>query len=167
MLLALGLPLLALLAVGATGAVTALGDTLFPAASLAAGMAQDFSPGAHAFVRLRAVHPAIAATTAVAIIFVCGFVRAIRPGRAVRGLSRACAVLAASQVALGLLDVLSRAPVAVQLAHLTLADAVWVTLVLTAAAALAEAPAVDGGHAPMLGAESPSSDDSLGAHQPT
>jgi hypothetical protein len=68
-------------------------------------------------------------------------------------------------VALGLLDVLSRAPVAVQLAHLTLADAVWVTLVLTAAAALAEAPAVDGGHAPMRGTEFPSSDDSLRAHQ--
>jgi heme A synthase len=142
-IVALGLPLLAMLAVGTTGAVTALGDTLFPAASLAAGMAQDFAAGAHVFVRLRAIHPAIAATTAVAIIFVCGLVRALRPGRAVRILSRACAALAASQVALGVLDVLTRAPVMVQLAHLTIADAVWITLVLTGAAALAEEPAHD------------------------
>jgi heme A synthase len=138
--IALGVTLVAMLVVGTTGAVTALGDTLFPAASLAAGVAQDFAPNAHPFVRLRAIHPAVAATTAVAIVFVCGFVRALRPGRAVRTLSQVCAALAVAQVALGLLDVVTRAPVALQLAHLTLADAVWIALVLTTAAALAEAP---------------------------
>jgi heme A synthase len=133
--------LLALLLVGTTGAVTALGDTLFPAASLASGLAQDFARGAHPFVRLRAIHPVLAATTAVAIVFVSGALRALRPGRAVRVLSRTASVLAAGQVVLGAADVLTRAPVAMQLLHLTLADAVWISFVLTGAAALAEAPA--------------------------
>ena len=129
-----------MLVVGASGAVTALGDTLFPAASLAAGFAQDFAAGAHLFVRLRAIHPMLAVTTAAAIVVVMGFVRSLRPTRAVRIVSRVTASLAVAQVGLGVLDVLTRAPVGVQLVHLVMADLVWISLVLTAAAALAEAP---------------------------
>jgi len=137
---ATGCLMAAMLIVGASGSVTALGDTLFPARSLSEGFAQDFSPGAHLFLRLRAIHPMLAATTAAAIVVGMGFVRAARPAPAVRRLSRATSVLAALQVGAGIGDVLSRAPVWMQLVHLTLADLVWIGLVLTASAALAEAP---------------------------
>jgi len=139
LVLALGLPLLAMIVVGTSGAVTALGDTLFPAASVADGLAQDFSPSAPLFVKLRTVHPILAISTAVAVIFATGLVRALRPTRAVAISSKAAAVLVVTQVTAGLLDVALRAPVAMQLIHLALADLVWVALVLTAAAALAEA----------------------------
>jgi heme A synthase len=129
----------AMLLVGATGAVTALGDTLFPAPSLAAGFAQDFSSGAHLFVRLRAIHPMLAVTTAVAIVVAMGLVRTLRPSRAVRLLSRIAAALAVTQVGAGLLDVLTRAPIPIQLVHLLLADSVWIALVLTGIAALTDA----------------------------
>jgi heme A synthase len=138
--LALALPLAAMLVVGASGAVAALGDTLFPASSLAAGFAQDFAPSAHVFVRLRAIHPVLAALTAGAIVIATGLVRALRPTREVRVLARSAAALATLQVAAGLLDLLTRAPVAMQLVHLALADLVWVALVLTGAAALADGP---------------------------
>ena len=137
---ALGLVLGALVVVGASGAVTALGDTLFPSPSLSEGLAQDFAPGAHLFIRLRAIHPMLAMTTAGAIVIVMGLVRSLRPTHAVRVLSRTAAGLAVAQVGAGLLDVLLRAPVWMQLVHLGLADFVWVSVVLTAAAALAEAP---------------------------
>jgi heme A synthase len=137
---ALGLALGALVVVGASGAVTALGDTLFPAPTLAEGLAQDFAPGAHLFIRLRAIHPMLAMTTAGAIVVVMGLVRSLRPTPAVRLLSRAAAALALAQVGAGVLDVLLRAPVWMQLVHLGLADAVWVSVVLSAAAALAESP---------------------------
>jgi heme A synthase len=137
---ALGLVLGALVVVGASGAVTALGDTLFPAPTLSEGLAQDFAPGAHLFIRLRAIHPMLAMTTAGAIVVVMGLVRSLRPTRAVRVISRVAAALAVAQVSAGLLDVLLRAPVWMQLLHLGLADFVWVSVVLTAAAALAEAP---------------------------
>jgi heme A synthase len=134
----LGLLLLAMLVVGASGAVTALGDTLFPAPSLSAGIAQDFAAGSHLFVRLRAIHPMLAMTTAGAIVVAMGLVRSLRPGREVSILSKLATSLAVAQVAAGVGDVLTRAPVAMQLVHLALADLVWISLVLTAVAALAE-----------------------------
>lgn len=135
-----GLPLAALLVVGATGAVTALGDTLFPPTSLAAGLAQDFAPGARALVRLRTIHPLLAAAAGTAVVVAGGVARTLRPSRAVRWLSRAAAVLVVAQVAAGLLDVASLAAVWIQLVHLVLADALWIAVVLTAAAALGAAP---------------------------
>jgi heme A synthase len=134
----IGVPLATMFLVGASGAVTALGDTLFPPTSLASGLAQDFAPGAHLFVRLRALHPMFALTAAAAIVVGTGIVRALRPARSVRRLSYLAVVLVVAQVALGLLNVAMLAPVWMQLAHLALADAVWITLVLTAAAALGE-----------------------------
>jgi heme A synthase len=136
----LAVPVLAMFFVGASGAITALGDTLFPPSSLAAGFAQDLAPGAHAFVRLRALHPLFASLTAGVIIITSGLVRTLRPSRSVRVLSRVAAVLAIAQVAAGLLDVATLAPVWLQLVHLVMADAVWVALVLLAAAALACEP---------------------------
>lgn len=130
----------AMLVVGATGAVTALGDTLFPTPSLAAGIAQDFAAGTHVFIRLRALHPAFAIMTAAAAIVVMGMVRTLRPSRATNLFSKIAAALAVAQVAAGIGDVLTRAPIAMQIVHLLLADSVWVALVLTGAAALAVPP---------------------------
>ena len=45
---------------GMSGALTALGDTLFPARDLAEGTALTFSPDSHLFVRLRVWHPVLA-----------------------------------------------------------------------------------------------------------
>jgi heme A synthase len=140
LVLTIGSVLFAMLFVGASGAVTALGDTLFPSASLAAGIAQDFAAGAHLFVRLRAIHPMLAVTTAAAIVLTMGVVRSMRPTPGVRTFSRLAAGLALAQVGAGVLDVLTRAPIAMQLVHLLLADSVWIALVLTGAAALATAP---------------------------
>jgi heme A synthase len=147
----IGLPLGAVLAVGVSGAMTALGDTLFPSSSVASGLAQDFSPGANLLVRLRALHPVLAVVTAAAIVAAAGVTRARRPTRAVRGLSRAAASLAVVQVGAGLLDIATLAPVWLQLGHLVVADAVWIALVLTAAAALAD----DVAAAPLTGAVDP------------
>jgi heme A synthase len=147
---AMAVPLFALLFVGASGAVTALGDTLFPSASLAAGLAQDLSPDAHIFVRLRAVHPLLASTTAALTLAALAMVRALRPAAAVRGLANVASTLILAQVALGIFDVMTLAPVSAQLGHLALADGVWIALVLVAAAALGEAPSPAGSPAPAL-----------------
>jgi heme A synthase len=136
---ALGVPLACLLVVGASGAVTALGDTLFPSASLAAGLRDDFSPTAHLFIRLRAIHPLLATLTACATIVGAGVVRSLRPDPVVRAWSLGATALVGAQVAAGVVAILSRAPVAIQLVHLFLADSVWIALVVTAGAALGEA----------------------------
>jgi heme A synthase len=121
---------------------------LFPPSSLAAGLAQDFAKGAHIFVRLRAVHPFLAVVTAAAIVIATGWARLVRPIRAVDAFSRTAGGLVVAQVAIGLLDVATRAPVIMQLAHVVLADAVWIALVLTTAAILSEEPSDPPGDAP-------------------
>ena len=133
-------PLFAMLWVGASGAVTALGDTLFPPSSLAAGLAQDVAAGAHLFVRLRALHPVLAVLTAGAIFAAAGVARALRPAPAVRRLSYLASALVLVQVGAGLLDVVLLAPMWLQLAHVSLAYGVWITLVLLAAASLGAEP---------------------------
>src|ERR1700722_20455199 len=56
----IGLGLLAMMVTGITGAVAALADTLFPATSRPSSLAQDFSSGTPALLRIRLLHPAVA-----------------------------------------------------------------------------------------------------------
>jgi heme A synthase len=57
-----------LLFIGVTGAIAALGDTLFASESLAQGMANDFSSSAHIFLRLRILHPIAAVLIATYLV---------------------------------------------------------------------------------------------------
>jgi heme A synthase len=61
--------LLGVLLVGMSGAITALGDTIFPSGSLAEGLSQDLDPNAHFLIRLRSLHPLIAVTVGLYLIF--------------------------------------------------------------------------------------------------
>src|SRR5579883_2085148 len=61
--------LLAVMLSGVSGAIAALGDTLFPATSLAGSFAQDFNPASNIFLRLRIWHPAIAAVAGSWLLF--------------------------------------------------------------------------------------------------
>src|SRR6202000_1195150 len=62
----------AVLLVSATGAVTALGDTVFPVhgASLAARLREDQGASAHLLQRMRGVHPLLAIGAAAFVAYV-------------------------------------------------------------------------------------------------
>jgi heme A synthase len=126
--------------VATMGGIAALGDTLFPARTLAEGIALDFSPTAHLFLRLRVFHPMAAAGVGLYILVACALVRYLRPSPAVRRWSRVLAALYVVQFAIGLTNLLLLAPTALQLVHLLFADAVWIALVMLGAHALSEAP---------------------------
>ena len=123
--------LLSVVAVGITGAIAALGDTLFPASSLAAGLARDFDPASNAILRLRGLHPALAAFVGVCVLLYA-ISRAAR-NRELRKLANGVALLAAAQLGAGVLNLTLLAPVGMQLAHLLLADLLWIALVLLCA----------------------------------
>jgi len=127
-----------LLVVAASGAVAALGDTLFPAGSLAAGLRQDLSPASHFLLRLRVLHPLLAVGVAAYLLFLPQLVKAPRLGRAPRRLGSAVSALALAQLAVGAANLGLLAPVALQLVHLLLADLLWIAVVLFGAAALAD-----------------------------
>ncbi len=131
---------LALLLVGTSGAIAALGDTLYPARSLLGGLAADLSPTAHLLVRLRLAHPVLALGGAVAVALAGLVVLRSRPDAFTARLARAVIGLVLLQLLVGLLNVALLAPVWMQLVHLLLADLVWIAFVLTSVRALA-APA--------------------------
>ncbi|AUX41863.1 cytochrome oxidase assembly protein [Sorangium cellulosum] len=134
----LGAALAGVLAVGVTGAIAALGDTLFAAGSLREGIAQDLSPAAHFLLRLRALHPVVAVLVGVYLLAARGAIAARRPSPLVARLSTATGALVLLQLGAGILNLLLLAPVWMQLVHLLLADFLWMVLVTLAAAALGE-----------------------------
>jgi heme A synthase len=125
----------AIIAAGISGAVAALGDTLFPSGSLAQALGADLSATSHILIRLRMFHPVIAMVVAAAVIVI-----GMRSGMAARGdvrrLGFSLAGLAAGQVVIGFVNVLLLAPVWLQIVHLLSADALWIAFVLLGAAAL-------------------------------
>lgn len=124
------------LALGVTGGITALGDTLFRATSLAAGMAQDADPASHFLIRLRVVHPALALCTALYLVLTVWAARHGSANRRSTDLAWALTVLFVCQLGIGVMNLLLLAPVWTQLVHLLVADLVWVALVLFCASAL-------------------------------
>ena len=128
----------ATLILGVSGAVTALGGTLFPVTSLAEGLKQDLSPTAHILIRLRFFHPLIAVGVSGLLILTASLARAWRPGQRVKRWSTALIALVLVQLSAGVINLLLHAPVWLQLAHLLLADLVWIALVLLGCAALAQ-----------------------------
>ncbi len=137
----LGIGLVAMLVLGVSGAVTALGDTLFPSASLTEGLRQDFSPTAHFLIRLRVFHPAIAVSVALYLILVVIWLYSLPRNAATKRFSLVLIVLLVVQLGAGVINVTLLAPVWMQLVHLLLADLIWITLVLLTASALARSVA--------------------------
>lgn len=120
---------------GITGAIAALGDTLFPAASFAEGLRREMAPGASLLLRLRVLHPPVA--VAAALLAVATARAARRDGSAPPALGAAVTTLALVQAAAGILNLALAAPVWMQVVHLVLADLMWIALVLLGAEALA------------------------------
>jgi cytochrome c oxidase assembly protein subunit 15 len=139
-----GTALVLLLLVGVAGAVAALGNTLFPAESLAEGFRMDAAQESHLLVRLRIWHPILAAVAAGWLLYLANVLTADRRQR-VRILAATLAALVLGQVLAGLVNLMLLAPTWMQLCHLLLADAVVVTTVLLAAATLT--PAAQASHA--------------------
>jgi heme A synthase len=124
----------AMVLLAATGAVTALADTLFPkdGSSLAG------SGEAHFLTDLRLVHPVLALMAASVGWWASGRVETPR-SRA----GRAIPLLVGLMLLTGGLNIALGVPVWIQLVHLLLADALWIAYVLAAAQALQVPAGVD------------------------
>jgi heme A synthase len=122
--------LASVLVLGSSGAIAALGDTLFPAASLRAGFAQDLSPLAHVFLRLRMLHPLLALATGALVFAAASVVRVANPNPSARLFARLLTLSFALQFAIGLVNLTLLAPIPMQIVHLLMADATWIVLVL-------------------------------------
>ena len=114
----------AVVVLGITGALAALADTLYPVHSLAAGFAQDLDSGASFILRLRALHPILAAAVAMWLIHFASTRTALS--------SRTAKLLIATVIAqllVGISNLLLLTPITMQLLHLLIADLLWIALV--------------------------------------
>jgi heme A synthase len=118
---------LAIVALAATGAVTALADTLFPKV----GGTTSATGSAHFLTDLRIVHPILALFAASVGWWASGRARGPR-SRA----GRALPILVGLMLVTGSLNIVLGVPVWMQLVHLLLADTLWVTYVIACADAL-------------------------------
>jgi heme A synthase len=121
---------MAMVLIGASGAITALGDTLFPASSLAQGLQQDVSSTAHFLIRLRVYHPILAFGLAVFGGLVFRWLREKEKNPLTGKLVSGVMILFGLQLLLGGFNVILLAPTWLQLVHLMVTDLIWTGVVL-------------------------------------
>ncbi|HLK57554.1 MAG TPA: COX15/CtaA family protein [Chthonomonadaceae bacterium] len=137
---ALGVGLVGAFLMGITGTMAALGDMLYPSDSLLAGMRQDFLPTADYLLRLRPIHPMLAITVGLYLVFLAAMIRRLRPSHLTRLISLFVIGLFCFQLGIGFMNLMLRAPIWIQLEHLLIADLFWISLILLSAAALSANP---------------------------
>ena len=119
--------LLGFVALGALGAVAALGDTLFPPTSLLAGILADFSGGRHIAERIRVIHPLLAVSWVGAFTYwVAGLWERFPPAKKLGQVGLAVATV---NVVLGLFNIVWLAPLPLQMLHLAVANVLWIIFV--------------------------------------
>ncbi len=117
--------------VGLTGAITALGDTLFPVSERASlhHIRAELASGQHFLLQLRVVHPAVAVLAGAYVLWV-----ARRCERSLSGAGRKAGAwtywFTLVQLGAGVVNIALGAPGWLQLLHLLLAQGVWIALVL-------------------------------------
>ncbi len=120
----------ALVVTNATGAVTALGDTLFPVQpamgpELLAKVKEELLPSQHFLVRLRILHPIVAMISAAGLFGILSYLQRRSHSRwAAAGLA-----MVLLQVVLGFATIWLAAPPVMQISHLLTAQLLWVCVV--------------------------------------
>jgi heme A synthase len=128
--------LAAVLGIGMTGTMAALGDTLFPAISLRASLLQDFASSTPGLLRLRPLHPILAVVVGFYVVWVVLTNSSARLHQS--RTSKALAIFLFAEFGIGFLNVVLLAPVWLQILHLLVAEMIWILLVLASATLVLE-----------------------------
>jgi len=104
-----------------SGGVAAMGNTMFPSESLAAGLAADFDPASHLLIRLRVLHPLIALSVGLYLFLSLGLSWWLKPVRRARHLARTLLGVYLAQLLVGVFNFALLGPIVLQLLHLLMA----------------------------------------------
>lgn len=110
---------LGLIVVAGLGALTALGDTLYPAESIQHGMTQDFSTESPWILKLRVLHPLLAIITVLVISMT--FYDSAKHNQ----MTKWYLFITYMTLVLGIINLILLAPIYMQLIHLLSAQALW------------------------------------------
>ena len=117
----IGLGLMGMFVLMFSGGIAAMGNTMFPTESLAAGLAADFDVSSHPLIRLRILHPLIAVVVGIYLFLSLGLTWRIKPVSQALGLIQYLFGVYVVQLVIGVVNVTLLAPVILQLLHLTFA----------------------------------------------
>lgn len=120
--------MVAMLLLSFTGGIAAMGNTIFPSETLAAGLRADFDPNSHPLIRLRALHPLIAVSVGVYLFVSLAFAWSIKPVHAAKRLAQALLGVYVLQMVIGVVNLAFLAPIPLQLLHLAVAVASFALL---------------------------------------
>lgn len=130
--------LVGLVLVGVSGAVTALGDTLFPVAEVGTSVmervASDQSIGAHFLQKLRILHPVIAVGVGALLLGASQLLAAWVPRKDIEILARTVSYGVVLQITVGVVNIMLSAPGWMQIIHLLCGTGLWIAVVLLAVA---------------------------------
>lgn len=134
-----GVAVLGSLALGVSGAVAALGATLFSEGGGASADVESMSAAARLLFSLRnyMLHPALAVLVGGYLVYFAVWTLRRRAELWVRRWACSVVALVSVQFAAGLVNAALLAPVWLQIVHLLLADLLWLALVLLSAESLA------------------------------
>jgi len=130
------LSFIGVIALAVTGALSALGDTLYPAESLLHGIQQDFAAEAAFLLKTRPLHPLTATIVSLFVVWTIYATVRERPEPAIKKMAPIVLWLLAGQYCFGWMNLLMLAPAWAQLTHLMLANLLWIGLVMLGAAAM-------------------------------
>jgi cytochrome c oxidase assembly protein subunit 15 len=131
---AIAIGLAAVIIVGVTGSIAALSSMVFPDGTVVEGITRDFSSTSNILLRLRLLHPITAIITSIFLVFLVGWLTK-ESGRvkATMRWSTVISILVLVQIGFGSATLLTHAPIAMQVGHLFLADAIWISYVIFSA----------------------------------
>lgn len=111
---------------GALGAMTALGDTLFPSTSLSDAIREKLAGRGHFLQQIRVFHPLLAVAWAGTLWWWLANLWEAQP--ALKGRAQLLLWLTAGNLVLGAINVLLLAPIWIQILHLLWAETLWILL---------------------------------------
>lgn len=123
--------LFCLLMLGVSGAVTALGDTVFPVVQHGQALMESMDASSHLFVKLRIYHPFMAVILGIFVFFLVHSILKHSQQRFGK-LHKSFSHLIFLQFLIGYMNVRWFAPVWLQLIHLLIAELLWMALVVIA-----------------------------------
>lgn len=130
-LLMLGFVMLA--GLGVSGAISALGHTLDPVPDV---LRESVKPDAFWMVKLQPYHPYVSLAVAMFLVLIATLISNLRPSAEVRRASVIMVGTFFAELTVGLINILLKAPVWLQMLHLALADAAVITFAYFAASSL-------------------------------
>jgi protoheme IX farnesyltransferase len=134
---AVGTPLLVgalgMILLGLSGAVSALGHTLRPVDNV---LGAALNSNTFWMVRVQPLHPLVAVAVGLYLALIAGLISHLRPDPRVRIAGQWMIGLYGLQLLIGLVNIWTKAPIAVQMLHLSIADLNWVSLVAMSVYAL-------------------------------